>query len=129
MADRGDQLHEVLDGYAKFLQQKNLALDKHQPYLVRWVREFLLFAWTLPDTASNKRWICFWPKWAGAWARSRGSFSRHRTRYASTAINTAEPRQERTARPQRKPSWTMQQGWTGCARSSAWGRLGSGLDI
>lgn len=46
MADRGDQLHEVLDGYAKFLQQKNLALDKHQPYLVRWVREFLLFAWT-----------------------------------------------------------------------------------
>jgi hypothetical protein len=31
-------------GYAKFLQYKNLALDKHQPYLVRWVREFLLFA-------------------------------------------------------------------------------------
>ena len=46
MADRGDHLHEVLDGYAKFLQQKNLALDKHQPYLVRWVRESLLFAWT-----------------------------------------------------------------------------------
>jgi hypothetical protein len=40
----------VLDGYAqflqekKFLQDKKLALDKHQPYLVRWVREFLLFA-------------------------------------------------------------------------------------
>ena len=31
-------------GYAKFLQDKNLSLDKHQPYLVRWVREFLLFA-------------------------------------------------------------------------------------
>ena len=46
MADRGDRVHEVLDGYAKFLQQKNLALDKHQPYLVRWVREFLLFACT-----------------------------------------------------------------------------------
>jgi len=44
MADRGDHLHEVLDGYAKFLQDKNLALGKHQPYLVRWVREFLLFA-------------------------------------------------------------------------------------
>ena len=38
------QLREVLDGYAKFLQDKDLALDKHQPYLVRWVREFLLFA-------------------------------------------------------------------------------------
>ena len=46
MADRGDHLHEVLDGYAKFLQPKNLALNKHQPYLVRWVREFLLFART-----------------------------------------------------------------------------------
>jgi len=46
MADRGDHLHEVLDGYAKFLQEKNLALDKHQPYLVHWVREFLLFART-----------------------------------------------------------------------------------
>ncbi len=44
MADRGDHLHEVLDGYAKFLQDRNLALNKHQPYLVRWVREFLLFA-------------------------------------------------------------------------------------
>ena len=44
MADRGDHLHEVLNGYAKFLQKKKLALDKHQPYLVRWVREFLLFA-------------------------------------------------------------------------------------
>lgn len=36
----------MLDGYAKFLKDKNLALDKHQPYLVRWVREFLLFART-----------------------------------------------------------------------------------
>ena len=44
MADRGDPLHEVLDGYAKFLREKKLALDKHQPYLVRSVREFLFFA-------------------------------------------------------------------------------------
>jgi hypothetical protein len=43
MAQRDGHLHEVLDGYAKFLQDKDLALDKHQPYLVRWVREFLLF--------------------------------------------------------------------------------------
>ena len=44
MADHDAHLHEVLDGYAKFLQDKDLALDKHQPYLVRWVRDFLLFA-------------------------------------------------------------------------------------
>ncbi|HPP22317.1 MAG TPA: hypothetical protein PK235_16015 [Phycisphaerae bacterium] len=37
-------MREVLDGYAKFLQEKDLALDKHQPYLVRWVAEFLRFA-------------------------------------------------------------------------------------
>lgn len=34
----------MLDGYAKFLQDKDLALDRHQPHLLRWVREFLLFA-------------------------------------------------------------------------------------
>jgi len=44
MADHDAHLHEVLDGHAKFLQDKDLALDKHQPYLVRWVRDFLLFA-------------------------------------------------------------------------------------
>jgi len=40
----GEHLQAVLDGYAKFLRDKDLALPKHQPYLVRWVREFLLFA-------------------------------------------------------------------------------------
>jgi len=40
----GQRLQAALDGYAKFLQQKDLALPKHQPYRVRWVREFLLFA-------------------------------------------------------------------------------------
>ena len=45
MAEQYGHLREVLDGYAKFLQDnKKLAMDKHQPYLVRWVREFLLFA-------------------------------------------------------------------------------------
>ncbi len=31
MADHDAHLHEVLDGYAKFLQDKDLALDKHHP--------------------------------------------------------------------------------------------------
>jgi hypothetical protein len=44
MADSGVSMRAVLDGYAKFLREKDLALPKHQPYLVRWVREFLLFA-------------------------------------------------------------------------------------
>ena len=35
---------EVLDGYANFLRETELALPKHQPCLVRWVKDFLLFA-------------------------------------------------------------------------------------
>jgi len=44
MADSRVRMRAVLDGYAKFLRRKDLALPKHQPYLVRWVREFLFFA-------------------------------------------------------------------------------------
>jgi len=44
MPEQGQQLQAVLDGYAKFLRDKKLALPKHQPCLVRWVREFLAFA-------------------------------------------------------------------------------------
>ena len=38
------RLRGVLDGQAKFLREKDLALWGHQPYLVRRVREFLHFA-------------------------------------------------------------------------------------
>ena len=65
MADRDDHLHEVLDGYAKFLQDKNLSLDKHQPYLVRWVREFLLFARAHAGYSFEQTLDLFWPMWAG----------------------------------------------------------------
>ena len=44
MAEAGQRLRAVLDGYANFLGERELALPKHQPYLVRWVREFLHFA-------------------------------------------------------------------------------------
>ena len=40
----GKHLRTVLDGYAEFLVEKDLALTKRQPHLVRWVREFLFFA-------------------------------------------------------------------------------------
>ena len=44
MPEAGQRLQAVLDGYARFLDAKQLALPKHQPDLVRWVREFLGFA-------------------------------------------------------------------------------------
>ena len=44
MPDCGGRLQAALDGYSKFLKDSDLALPKQQPYLVRWVREFLLFA-------------------------------------------------------------------------------------
>ena len=44
MTEGGEQLRAVLDGYANFLLERELALPKHQPYLVCWVREFLHFA-------------------------------------------------------------------------------------
>jgi len=39
-----EALESVLEGYASFLRERMLAPLKHQPYLVRWVQEFLLFA-------------------------------------------------------------------------------------
>jgi len=39
MPEADDQLHVVLQGYDKFLQDKDLAPAKHRPYLVRWVQD------------------------------------------------------------------------------------------
>lgn len=44
MAGHDGPMREVLDGYAIFLQERDLALDKHQPCLVGWVAEFPRFA-------------------------------------------------------------------------------------
>ncbi len=44
MDQAGKQFQTVLNNYAKFLREKKLAPPKHQPYLVRWVKEFLHFA-------------------------------------------------------------------------------------
>jgi hypothetical protein len=44
MPVNGERLQAALDGYAKSLRDKGLAPPKHQPYPVRWVREFLPFA-------------------------------------------------------------------------------------
>jgi hypothetical protein len=44
MAGSGGRLQTVLGDYAKFLRDRQLAIPKHQSYLVRWVRDspFLL---------------------------------------------------------------------------------------
>ena len=44
MPERNERRQAVLEGYAKFLHDKALALPKHQPHLVRWVREFRAFS-------------------------------------------------------------------------------------
>ena len=44
MSGVDEKLQTVLEGYSNFLREKKLAMPKHQPHLVRWVREFLLFA-------------------------------------------------------------------------------------
>mgnify|MGYP006983333138 FL=1 len=40
----GERLEAVLEGYCRFLIEKNLSSQKERPYLVRRVRESLLFA-------------------------------------------------------------------------------------
>ena len=44
MPDSDLPLQSVLDAFGTFLADKHLALQKHRPCMVRWVREFLLFA-------------------------------------------------------------------------------------
>ena len=44
MVDGYTKLKTTLDGYADYLNKLDLAAPKYQPHLVRWVREFLLFA-------------------------------------------------------------------------------------
>ena len=46
MPTADERLRALADENAKFLRQKKVAALGCQPYLVRWVREFLLFAGT-----------------------------------------------------------------------------------
>ena len=85
MAKVGKALESVLEDYASFLQERMLAPPKHQPHLVRWVREFLLFAeehggYTFEQTlelflAALGERVCI----------------KQRLQCASTAINTGVP--------------------------------------
>ena len=44
MAERKGKRRVVLDGYAEFLKERELALPRYRSHLVRWVCEFPLFA-------------------------------------------------------------------------------------
>jgi len=44
MRKADEKLKTALEGYSNFLREKKLTLPKHQPHLVRWVREFLIFS-------------------------------------------------------------------------------------
>jgi len=44
MTEVGEKLKSVLDGFANYLKEKELAPPRHRSHLVRWVREFLLVA-------------------------------------------------------------------------------------
>lgn len=55
MSGTANDLHGALDGYGKFLREKDLALDAHQPWLVRWGREFHSFAQGVAPTYAGKR--------------------------------------------------------------------------
>jgi hypothetical protein len=46
MLSTTNDLQGVLDGYRNFLQERDFGPTTHQPYVVRWVREFLVFAET-----------------------------------------------------------------------------------
>jgi hypothetical protein len=103
------QLRKILEGYANFLREKELAVSKHQPHLVRWVREFLVFAREHAGSTFEQTLDLFLATvGGGVWARSPGNCSRRRTPYASTATSIVE--QARSATPTGK-AWCSPTGW------------------
>ena len=55
MSGVNEKLQALLQGYANFLKEKDVAKPQNQPYLIRWVREFLLFAGRHHDYTFEQR--------------------------------------------------------------------------
>ncbi len=123
MAERDGHLHEVLSGYAKFLQDKNLSLDKHQPHLVRWVREFLLFARAHAGYSFEQTLDLFLADVGGRVGTKPWQLQQASDAIRIYAINTVGPRQGTATRRPPRRSWTTSRGWIGRARSSACANL------
>ena len=87
MPDFCGRLQAALDGYAKFLTDKDLAPPKQQPYLVRWVREFLVFAREHAGYTFVQTLDLFLAEVGGRVGIDPRRFSRQRTRCAPTAVN------------------------------------------
>ena len=79
-------MQAVLEGHPKYLKDKDLALPKHQPYLVCWVREFLPFAQAHGGYTFEQTLDVFLPDVARGAAVNPSRSSRPRTRCASIAI-------------------------------------------
>ncbi len=54
MSEVGKKLKTVLEGYAKFLRDRDLAPPKHQSHLVRWVRSSCYSRRSMAATRSSR---------------------------------------------------------------------------
>jgi hypothetical protein len=79
MPSFGERLNQVLDGYAAFLKEKELALPKPHPYLVRWVKDFLLFAWDHGGCTFEQMLDLFVAAATGDDSRGRSASTRRRS--------------------------------------------------
>ena len=87
MGGGGERLQAVLEGYDRFLVEKDLSSQKERPYLVRRVREFLLFARAHGAFTFEQTLDLFLARGNGL-ARSPGNSNKRRMRFASTATST-----------------------------------------
>ena len=77
----------VLEGYSHFLKERKLALPKHRPHLVRWVREFLTFAAEHPGYTFEQTLDLFLATLGNGSASMRGRSSRLRMPFEFTGIS------------------------------------------
>ena len=91
MAKVGKALESVLEGYASFLRERMLAPLKHQPHLVRWVREFLLFAEQHRGYTFQQTLDLFLAAVGERVGIKSWQIHKQRLQCASTAINTGVP--------------------------------------
>ena len=59
MSGFDEHLKVVLDGYSNFLSGRELSDPQYHPYLVRWVRDLLLFAHTHSGYSFEQTLIIF----------------------------------------------------------------------
>jgi hypothetical protein len=81
-----------LQGSAKFLHEKELAIPEHQPHIVRWVCEFQLFAQGHGGNTFEQTLDMFLAEIGKRGDSSHGRSNRRPTPFASIATNSAGQR-------------------------------------